>query len=81
MFDIVTFGHPSLKMKSKNVENFLFEIMEIANGKIVAIKPQVAFFELIRGLTTIKTQSAYSDVENSWGDKIKEHADVQFSFK
>ena len=31
----------------KSVEKFLFEIMELANGKIIAIKPQVAFFELL----------------------------------
>ena len=29
----------------KNVENFLFEIIDIAKHKVVAIKPQVAFFE------------------------------------
>ena len=29
----------------KNVENFLFEIIDIAKNKVVAIKPQVAFFE------------------------------------
>ena len=29
MFDIVTFGHPSLKMKSQDVENFDNELKEI----------------------------------------------------
>ncbi|MFL2813810.1 MAG: orotidine-5'-phosphate decarboxylase [Candidatus Puniceispirillales bacterium] len=29
----------------ENVENFLFEIIDIAKNKVVAIKPQVAFFE------------------------------------
>ena len=62
---------------------FLRRISEADMKKLMQLdaKKQVAFFELIRGLTTIKTQSAYSDVENSWSDKIKEHADVQFSFR
>ena len=31
MFDIVTFGHPSLKMKSKNVENFDDELKDLTD--------------------------------------------------
>ena len=31
MFDIVTFGHPSLKMKSKDVENFDNELKDLTD--------------------------------------------------
>ena len=31
MFDIVTFGHPSLKMKSKNIENFDDELKDLTD--------------------------------------------------
>ena len=41
------FKSNSLKLNTKDVENFLFEIIDLANGKVVAIKPQVAFFELL----------------------------------
>ncbi len=50
----------------KNVENFLFEIMEIANGKIVAIKPQVAFFELLgpKGMSLLIRISNFAREKN-----------------
>ncbi len=41
------FNTNSTACNIKNVEDFLFEIIELANGKVVAIKPQVAFFELL----------------------------------
>ena len=31
MFDIVTFGHPSLKMKSQNVEYFNAELKNLTD--------------------------------------------------
>ena len=31
MFDIVTFGHPSLKMKSQDVENFDNELKDLTD--------------------------------------------------
>ena len=39
------FKKNSQNLSLKNVENFLFEIIDIAKNKVVAIKPQVAFFE------------------------------------
>ena len=33
------------KLSIKNIEDFLFEIIDIAKNKVVALKPQVAFFE------------------------------------
>ena len=39
------FKKNSQYLSLKNVENFLFEIIDIAKNKVVAIKPQVAFFE------------------------------------
>ena len=39
------FKKNSQNLSLKNVENFLFEIIDIAKDKVVAIKPQVAFFE------------------------------------
>ena len=33
------------KLSIKNIEDFLFEIIDIAKSKVVALKPQVAFFE------------------------------------
>ena len=39
------FKKNSQNLSIKNVENFLFEIIDIAKNKVVAIKPQVAFFE------------------------------------
>ena len=39
------FKKNSQSLSLKNVENFLFEIINIAKNKVVAIKPQVAFFE------------------------------------
>ena len=56
----------STKCNIKNVENFLFEIMEIANGKIVAIKPQVAFFELLgpKGMSLLIKISNFAREKN-----------------
>ena len=39
------FKNNSQNLSLKDVENFLFEIIDIAKNKVVAIKPQVAFFE------------------------------------
>ena len=39
------FKKNSQNLSLKNVENFLFEIIDIAKNRVVAIKPQVAFFE------------------------------------
>ena len=39
------FKKNSQNLSLKNIENFLFEIIDIAKNKVVAIKPQVAFFE------------------------------------
>jgi len=39
------FKKNSKNLSLKNIENFLFEIIDIAKHKVVAIKPQVAFFE------------------------------------
>ena len=39
------FKKNSQNLSLKNIENFLFEIISIAKNKVVAIKPQVAFFE------------------------------------
>ena len=33
------------KLSIKNIEDFLFEIIDITKNKVVALKPQVAFFE------------------------------------
>ena len=33
------------KLNIKNIEDFLFEIIDITKNKVVALKPQVAFFE------------------------------------
>jgi len=49
------FNTNSSECNIKSVENFLFEIIELSNAKIVAIKPQVAFFELLgpKGLSLL----------------------------
>ena len=39
------FKKNSQNLSLSNIENFLFEIIDIAKNKVVAIKPQVAFFE------------------------------------
>ena len=39
------FKKKSHKLNIRNIENFLFEIIDIAKNKVVALKPQVAFFE------------------------------------
>ena len=39
------FKKDSYELSIKNIEDFLFEIIGIAKNKIVALKPQVAFFE------------------------------------
>ena len=39
------FKNNSNELSIKNIEDFLFEIIDIAKNKIVALKPQVAFFE------------------------------------
>ncbi len=39
------FKKNSYKLNIKNLEDFLFEIIGIAKNKVVALKPQVAFFE------------------------------------
>ena len=39
------FKKDSYELSIKNIEDFLFEIIDITKNKIVALKPQVAFFE------------------------------------
>ena len=39
------FKKNSNELSIKNIEDFLFEIIDIAKNKVVALKPQVAFFE------------------------------------
>ena len=39
------FKRDSHELSIRNIEDFLFEIISIAKNKIVALKPQVAFFE------------------------------------
>ena len=39
------FKKNSHELSVKNIEDFLFEIIDIARSKVVALKPQVAFFE------------------------------------
>ena len=44
MFNIVTFGHPSLKMKSQNVESFDGELKEFDANADYKTKPISYFF-------------------------------------
>ena len=60
------FNTNSSECNIKSVENFLFEIIELSNAKIVAIKPQVAFFELLgpKGLSLLIKISNFAREKN-----------------
>ena len=60
------FNKNSSECNIKSVENFLFEIIELSNAKIVAIKPQVAFFELLgpKGLSLLIKISNFAREKN-----------------
>ena len=54
------------KITIKSIENFLIEVINLAIGRIVAIKPQVAFFELLgpKGMNLLLKISKYARKNN-----------------